>query len=393
MACYHPKKAFILGINPETNNKILKIRPYEVKYLIKEKNSNKYLDCFDSYCKNALNCGEKLCTYDCPSFEPLFNPKEGSKVYYEFLTIPCGQCIGCRIAYSREWACRMMLENEYSTASYFITLTYDDEHITKKKKKIKPEGYLRSITQYPNMVDFVDCDTGEMLEHMTLNKKDMEYFIKRLRKQYGPGIRYYYCGEYGSKTMRPHYHSIFFNLPISDLVFFKKSPDGKFNYFLSPTIERLWPFGYHLITEVSFDTCAYVARYVTKKAKGLKREYYERLGILPEFSNSSRRPGIGRQWFEDHGAEAYKTYIITVSSPNGGLRLKPPRYYDNLYDVLDGVRMAEIKDTNRFKAESIARLKLDNTDLGYLDMLEVEEFNFQHNPKNKYGILERSADV
>ena len=199
MACYHPKKAFIVGLN-KNGNKDLKIRSFKVQYILKK--DNKLINCYESYCKNALACGEKHCTYSCDRFEPLFLPTGKDKVYYKHDIIPCGQCIGCRINYSREWACRMMLENEYSTASYFITLTYDDDHITKKKIKIKPDGYIRPIRQFPNMVDFVDVGTGEMREHMTLNKGDLSDFNKRLRKEFGEGIRFYACGEYGSHTFR-----------------------------------------------------------------------------------------------------------------------------------------------------------------------------------------------
>lgn len=369
MSCYHPKKAFVLGINPDTNKKILKITEYDVKYLVKYKNSSKFLKVYDeSFCANSLNCCEKYCTYKCDRFKRRFDDDDRSTYYFDFINIPCGQCIGCRLEYSRQWACRMMLELPYSSSSYFITLTYDDEHV--------PES------------EFLDNESGELLYHKTLCKRDLQLFNKRLRKHYGEGIRFYACGEYGSNSFRPHYHSIYFNLPISDLEFFMRSPSG-FNYYRSKTIDKLWNKGYTLICDVTFETCAYVSRYVTKKVNGAKKSDFERLGIQPEFSLMSRRPGIGRRWFDEHGRDAFKTYIITVSTSNGGLRFKPPSYYDRLYDGLEPLRMAEIKEKNRFKAESITRLKLDNTDKDFLGMLEDEEFNFQHNPKNKYGLLKR----
>lgn len=387
MSCYHPKKAFVLGINPDNGKKILKIKNYEVKYLIKYKNNSKLFDSYESLCRNALNCGEKLCDYKCDRFDPYPEGYGVEHYYHDFLVIPCGQCIGCRIGYSRQWAVRMMLEKEYSDNCYFLTLTYDDDHLT-FEESFDPRT---RITQAPNMVTHCDPDTGELLDHMTLNrgpKSDLVKFNKRLRKKFGDGIRFYATGEYGSKTFRPHYHGIYFNLPLEDLKFFMH--DKKFNYYTSDTIARLWPFGFHLITEVSFETCAYVSRYVTKKATGEgAAEKYEKFGICPEYSIMSRRPGIGRQWFDEHGSDAYESYIITVSDSKGGFQFQPPAYYDRLFEVLDPLRMAEIKENKRKKATNINRLLLDNTDKDYLGMLEDEEFNFTHNPKNKYGLFSR----
>ena len=139
MPCYHPLKAFIVGLNEETGKNKLKITPYDVKYIIKE--GNKYIYSDKSYCANALNCGEKLCTYDDFCFVaafPFVNRfknlagdliEKPVQVFYKHFIIPCGQCIGCRIDYSKQWATRMLLENEYSSESHFITLTYDDTHV------------------------------------------------------------------------------------------------------------------------------------------------------------------------------------------------------------------------------------------------------------------------
>ena len=389
MSCYHPKKGFILGINPETNKKILKITEYEVQYI--EKYKNKYIKVYSSFCGNALNCAEKLCIPSrCGRFRPIAKDNKNSKFYFDWIMIPCGQCIGCRLEHSRQWATRMMLEEQYSTGSCFITLTYDDEHLTKKRVKCDApwtkKGY---IWQNPNVVEFVNTETGEMHDRMTLNKKDWQDFMKRLRKEFGSGVRFYMCGEYGSKNMRMHYHAILYNCVFKDRQYFQHSADGKYNYYTSPTLSRLWPFGFHMITDVTFETCAYVSRYVTKKAKGGSAEDYIQNGLLPEFSLMSRKPGIGRLWFDDHKETLYNTSIINVSTSKGGLKLKPPRYYDNLFDLVDSDRLEEVKADRQDAAESITRLKLDNTDLGYLDLLEVEEYNFEHNPMNKYGLLKR----
>lgn len=368
MPCYHPLKAFIVGHNFETDKKILKVKPYETEYLYTTFEDDYLHSSNVSLCANALNCGEKFCTYKCPDFEMLYLPSY-CEVFYEHFTIPCGQCIGCRIDYSKQWATRMLLENEYSSQSYFVTLTYDDEHVP--------------------VHEYLCEETGEIKKSLSLCKRDLQLFHKRLRRHYGNGVRFYSCGEYGSVTFRPHMHSIYFNLLISDLQFFKRSSDGKFNYYVSPTMSRIWGKGHVLITDVCFETCAYVARYVTKKQKGINKTDYELFNIEPVFSLMSRKPGIGRQWFDEHWQDVYNTYIITVSSSKGGLKLKPPRYYDLIFDGLDGARMAEIKEMQQTKAENLIRMKLSNTDKNLIELLADEEYIFEHSPRTSHLLVRK----
>lgn len=403
MPCYHPKKAFVLGLNKETNNKILKITDYDCKCIKQIKgntNKSQAIKIYEHPCVHALNCGEKLCDFKCGRFQSRFEEDSYFEYIYEFLTIPCGQCLGCRIDYSRQWACRMMLELPYCDSSCFITLTYDDDHLTDEEISwnwLDRNGRLRAVLQQPNLVEHVDYDSGEICSYKTLNrgrKSDLTQFLRRLRKQFGEGIRFYACAEYGEKSKRPHYHAIIFNFDFPDKKLRNVSPDGKFSYYVSDTLADLWPFGYHLIADVSYETCAYVARYVTKKAKGLDADEYRSHGMEPEYSQMSRRPGIGRRWFDEHGEDAYNTYIINVL----GKKYVPPRYFDLLYQQLDFDgdgeqvstlhldRLQEIKDLKVEKAVSSNRMKLDNCDYDFLKMLEVEEYNFSHNPFNKFGL-------
>lgn len=359
MPCYHPLKAFIVG-KTENDKNDLKIVPYDVQYITKHE--GKYYYANVSACANALNCGEKLCTYSEDCFKLRDLGGFAGEVFYKFFTIPCGQCIGCRIEYSKQWATRMLLEHEYSSESHFVTLTYDNEHVPRS--------------------EYLDEETGEVKESLTLRKRDLVLFNKRLRRKFAEGVRFYACGEYGSATLRPHYHSIYFNLPISDLKFWSRSPDGKFVYYTSETLSDIWGKGHVLIADVSFETCAYVARYVTKKFKGEKSQY-DFFNIEPVFSLMSRRPGIGRKWFDDNWKNVYDTYIITVSSSKGGLRFKPPRYYDTIFDGLDGARMAEIKENQVKKAQNMIRLKLEKTEKSLLEYLATEEMNFKASSSGK----------
>ena len=64
----------------------------------------------------------------------VFNIKDG----YEDMPVelPCGQCMGCRLEHSRQWAIRMMHEASQYENNCFITLTYDNEHLP-------PDGSLQ----------------------------------------------------------------------------------------------------------------------------------------------------------------------------------------------------------------------------------------------------------
>ena len=115
------------------------------------------------------------------------------------IPVPCRTCLGCRIDYSREWANRMCLEMLCSGQACFITLTYNNSSLPLTKDLIP-----------------------------TLCKRDWQLFMKRLRKAFPDRkLRFYMCGEYGSHTLRPHYHAIIFGLDIfafPDLKYLKKSP-------------------------------------------------------------------------------------------------------------------------------------------------------------------------
>lgn len=295
------------------------------------------------------------------------NELNGKKIYEELL-LPCGKCIGCTIERSRQWATRMMLELKYHEKACFITLTYDDEHLP-------ISGYY--------------TDDGEWHESHTLLKKDFQKFMKRLRRHYerrdGEKVRFYSCGEYGSKTKRPHYHAILFGVDFSEDRYVWSKTDKGFTQYRSETLEKLWTEGNSLICEVNWNTCAYVSRYCTKKYYGKQNIYYQTLNIQPEFTLMSRRPGIGAKYFEEHADEVYINQEIFLSNLNGGLKVRPPSYFDRLYGELHPDEMDIIKMKRKEMAENAMALKLAKTELDMYEQLLVEEKNF----KEKISSLKR----
>ena len=244
----------------------------------------------------------------------LIDFKGGSVREWDEIKLPCGRCIGCRLERSRQWAIRCVHEAQYHSENCFLTLTFDDDHLD-------PDG--------------------------SLQKRDFVLFMKRLRKYfdtYGKKIRFFHCGEYGAKHERPHHHCIIFGADFPDKVLWTVSCG--FPLYRSAALEQLWPFGFSSIAGVSFESCAYVARYVTKKINGeLADEHYH--GRQPEYVTMSRMPGIGYQWLMDH-PEIYNYDEVIIRN---GIKCKPPRYYDKIFDSIAPDYMKVIKDNRKLKAE------------------------------------------
>lgn len=224
------------------------------------------------------------------------------------VTVPCGQCIGCRLERSRNWAVRCVHEASLHKHNCFLTLTYSDDNL--------PEGG-------------------------SLNKRDIVLFLKRLRKQFGSGIRFLQCGEYGEQYARPHHHVLLFNHDFFDKYLYSQRK-GIFLY-RSPSLEKLWPYGMSTIGALTFESAAYVARYVLKKVTGKRRQidavtgeimpnmadfHYD--GLLPEYITMSRRPGIAHDWFVSNSSDVYPNDRVYVKT---NVVARPPRYYDKLFEL------------------------------------------------------------
>lgn len=236
--------------------------------------------------------------------------------FYKYQVIPCRNCIGCRLDYSRQWANRGYLESLRNNNNYFVTLTYDDEHM-----KILDEITTSENITYVNGGDWNGC----------LEPEELTKFIKRFRKginnKYGiEKIKYMACGEYGGKTQRPHYHLILFNCPLPTETFYNSRIQNKNIYWQNKVIEKYWDKGISNITEASWNTIAYVARYITKKINGkYSEDHYAQNGQIKEFFRVSK--GVGREYYEANKDKIYSTDEIIVKNKNGHNRTKPPKYF------------------------------------------------------------------
>lgn len=292
--------------------------------------------------------------------------------FTDFDYIPCGHCIGCRLDYSLNWANRMLLELKYHESACFLTLTYDDFFLPVPRLLYNTEGEVIADNYSP------------------LCKEDLQKFFKRLRRRIDRSdnphhIMYYACGEYGSDRGRPHYHVILFGYDFPDRKFHYRR--NNFNHYISDELRQLWPYGLHDIGDVSFDTCAYTARYVTKKLLGISK--YDLVDFVPEFSLMSRKPAIGKRYYEDHKEDIYKdssNQEIIVSTEAGSRIIRPPKYYDNMFDVDYPVKFEEIKQNRKDFAIYNNLIKGNLCSLSYEEQLLAEEAH----KKDKIKSLRRS---
>lgn len=232
------------------------------------------------------------------------------------INLPCGVCFGCRMDNSRMWSLRMMHEAKFSSSSYFVTLTY------------RPEA----LPLYGN-----------------LNYDHLEKFWKKARHEFafdGTKLGYFACGEYGDKSLRPHYHFAGFDWNITDLRLFKETDHGP--YFLSDHLADVWGHGNVIVAQLDWMTAAYCARYVTKKMRGKNLRFLPDecadpvTGEVPSFKveRAFQSQGIGLRWYE---ANADEVWNLDGCLYNNQYMVTPPRYYFKQLEKHDPERAAIVK--------------------------------------------------
>jgi hypothetical protein len=253
------------------------------------------------------------------------------------IQVPCGKCGSCRYNRRIGWSFRLAQELKVSTSAYFITLTYDNENI-----------------KYSN--------SGAP----TLCKEDLQKFIKRARKEQckytTAKIRHYSVGEYGSKTGRPHYHTILFNL----------DPNTR-----NKLVKR-WPFGGIHIGSVNGASIHYITKYHVnyRTMSDLTED-----DPINEFAMMSKKPGIGSCYIDrtkEYHQDGGNTFVM-----NNGYAQQMPRYYrDKIFseferEILAQSAMSE-HEKNYFKEfNRLMELGIENPDeymqtSAYLDSLKVD---------------------
>lgn len=290
--------------------------------------------------------------------------------YLQAVRVPCGKCVGCRLDYSRDWASRISMESlDYPDNSLFVTLTYDDDHLP----IMIDDGTQHVLKGKGFSADYVT-------KGATLLKKDCQDWLKRLRRNldyhYGisDGVRYYLAGEYGSNTLRPHYHVCLFGVPTDSLVPIGKNKLGDILYD-SDFISDTWKQGHVCVGKLNYATAAYTARYCLKKAQGKDDAFFDSVGVNREFVTMSRKPGIGVPYYEAHKEDIYKNdeIVLPAQSKDKKNVIKPPRYFDILYKAENPLEMAKIKLQRGIVAEMHHDNVMAATDLDEIDYYAVQE--------------------
>jgi hypothetical protein len=266
-----------------------------------------------AYKEGLTENGKQKLTF---KWKPGFTKKQEQK-------LPCGKCLSCKLDYAKEWALRLTHEASLHEKNCFLTLTYNDENLPEDK----------SVHRY-----------------------EVQNFLKRLRKLIAPiKIKTFYCGEYGDKNLRPHYHICIINYDFPDKQFLRTSQSGHI-LWSSALLDKLWKKGFANIGDVTFESAGYVARYCLKKHKDKDYTfvdgYDETTGEItkmhdlePEFIGMSQ--GIGKTWYKCFASDTDKDYLET-----GGFKNKIPRYYDKLREKVDPEGLAEIKRQREEKAKA-----------------------------------------
>ncbi|WNK14587.1 MAG: replication initiator protein [Microvirus sp.] len=253
-----------------------------------------------------MPCYSPLNGYTGPDGAFKWSAREGTGVE---LTVPCRQCIGCRITHSQDWKLRILHEARLHTDNIFLTLTY-------------------------------------ATAPLSLNYRDVQLFLKRVRKRLGP-FRFFCVGEYGEQFSRPHYHLILFGLRFPDqrtISLTSPNPERQ----QSKICEKLWGLGHITIGAVNHKTASYVASYAFKRVNGDRAKTYYTVfdqdgvchPIEPELIRMSNRPGIGHGWFQRFGSDAIRGDFCI----SNGRKVPLPKYYDRLLERTDPARLNELKE-------------------------------------------------
>lgn len=236
------------------------------------------------------------------------------------------------------WAIRMAHEAQLCAdghGSCFVTLTYRDP-----------------IECTPDQVE----GKHHIPDDWNLKKRDVQLFLKRLRKEFSDRkIRYYHCGEYGYRCIhgldlkkvkcpmcnvgRPHYHACLFNVRFDDLESFSTSRSTGEPIYTSKKLESLWKKGFVQVGDLTVQSAGYTARYCLKKVTGKpQEEHYTRIELdgtitklEPEYATMSN--GIGKEWYEKYKGDVFPSNQVPV--PGEEPYPQVPRYYDEKLRVED----------------------------------------------------------
>lgn len=291
-----------------------------------------------------------------------------NKKVYDLLMISCGQCMQCRLQRVKQRAVMSICESLEHSENSFITLTFgypqtysyyrhkkglshylaskkahfhewslEVEEFQKFMKRLRQWYYNYQLSYYlisigrSDLVYSKSRDGGSLLlspkSHIRIPLLERLFLLKDFKPK---KIRCLHVGEYGSRKFRPHHHAILFGFQFPDLK--PMWEDGK-KYYTSEILSKLWPFGIHRIGECTYNSCAYVSRYVTKKINGNNQEEYYN-GRKPEYVTYSAKPVLGANYFIKNYKEIVNTQELSVFAGKK-YTCRMPKSYDDILKKID----------------------------------------------------------
>lgn len=250
--------------------------------------------------------------------------------------VRCGKCLPCLKSRRNEWSLRLEHEYLHSDSAFFITLTYDDNHLPYSYSKWKYKYKIDPITKKKKVIKRwkVKVNTTKP----TLRQEDLTKYIKRIRNEQqkyykdkniiSRKVRYYAVGEYGTKTKRPHYHLLVFNYDIDNIA----------------PLQNKWKLGFTQIAEVNGARINYTAKYMFKpfNIKDTRKK---------PFSTMSKKPIIGQDYLNNYGTWHIKNEIIETADQNGVTRRLPKPYLRRLFTNKEDRIQLSLKSIEKYKNE------------------------------------------
>lgn len=242
---------------------------------------------------------------------------------WEYSTLRCRRCLGCRSDRARDLSLRAQHEAQHVGCSSFLTLTYSDEHLPHDAKGLRPE-HDRYVLTRPQVVRPYGG---------SLRRRDYELFLKRLRErlrlEFGARVRAYGVGEYGGRTVRPHYHVCLFGFDfLADRVPAGKSKMGH-PMFSSKLLDESWGLGKCWLNLMGREVASYAAKYALKSL-GPRYELRRLIDgrvveVEPCFDSLPRGGGaLGVPWLERYWSDVFPRGVVVLP---GGVESPAPLAY------------------------------------------------------------------
>ena len=329
--------------------------------------------------------------------------------------VPCQKCPVCLSKSRNDWSFRLRQEvGRDRSHCYFVTLTYDNDHLPIRllpivdqmyiasnlsagdiyfypfRKKDLSRGYLfiggqsyfkGEVNYFPleepaftsyvlNPISKSDFDPLTFCSRENcFSRKDIDRFFRYLRKEAGSGLRYFLVSEYGGEFHRPHYHLILFN-------WFGSIQD------LRALIDKCWFRGRTQVEQVTDGRIHYITKYALKDQH--QQGSYPRTSLLYPFRRFStggkNGKGLGYKYVQDkriqefhiNDNEHFRLYV----NYGGDRRLRLPRYLrDRIFD--DDMRSRISENSPPFDVNYLNRLNLVESS-HWCDKYELD-INEQHN--------------